>query len=48
MTTDLPTARLGVSDPRSWSAKGWVSDVVPHLLYGLTTYGMLVNSDYRR
>ncbi|GHH06515.1 hypothetical protein Srubr_07130 [Streptomyces rubradiris] len=39
--TDLPTARLGVSDPAGWSASDWVSDAVPHLMYGLATYGAL-------
>jgi hypothetical protein len=31
-----PMAALGVTDPRTWSATDWVSDVVPHLAYGLT------------
>jgi hypothetical protein len=26
---------LGVTDPRTWSATDWVSDLVPHLVYGL-------------
>jgi hypothetical protein len=30
-----PMAVLGVSDPRSWSLGSWVTDVVPHLAYGL-------------
>ncbi|MEU3526170.1 hypothetical protein AB0E62_20275 [Streptomyces sp. NPDC038707] len=45
--TDLPMARLGVSDPKGWSAKEWASDVVPHLMYGLTTYGVLTAADRR-
>ncbi|MEU2222148.1 hypothetical protein [Streptomyces sp. NPDC018347] len=45
--TDLPMARLGVSDPTSWSAKDWASDVVPHLLYGVTTYGIVASCDQR-
>ncbi|MBL1082370.1 hypothetical protein JK359_10310 [Streptomyces actinomycinicus] len=45
--TDLPMARLGVSDPTGWSAKDWVSDVVPHLMYGLTTYGIVAASERR-
>ncbi|MFJ3191933.1 hypothetical protein ACIPJQ_04755 [Streptomyces griseoviridis] len=45
--TDLPMARLGVSDPRTWSAKDWTSDVVPHLLYGLVTYGIVTASERR-
>jgi hypothetical protein len=36
--SDLPMARLGVSDPRSWSADDWISDILPHLAYGLVTY----------
>lgn len=27
-------ARYGVSDPTSWSASDWMSDLVPHLAYG--------------
>jgi hypothetical protein len=30
-------AGLGVTNPRSWSTADWVSDVVPHLAYGLVT-----------
>jgi hypothetical protein len=26
---------LGVTDPRTWSATDWISDVVPHLVYGV-------------
>jgi hypothetical protein len=29
-----PMVVLGVTDPRSWSAVDWISDVVPHLVYG--------------
>ncbi|MCP2166486.1 hypothetical protein [Goodfellowiella coeruleoviolacea] len=32
-----PMAALGVSDPRSWSVSDWVSDVLPHLAFGLVT-----------
>ncbi|MCV2490173.1 hypothetical protein OF117_12445 [Geodermatophilus sp. YIM 151500] len=28
-----PMAVLGISDPRTWSATDWVSDVVPHVAY---------------
>ncbi|MFK4149922.1 hypothetical protein [Streptomyces sp. NPDC004065] len=44
--TDVPMARMGVSDPRSWSTEDWASDVVPHLLYGLTTYAMIEADDH--
>ncbi|MFC8102341.1 hypothetical protein [Streptomyces sp. NPDC057363] len=43
--TDAPMARLGVSDPRTWSARDWASDVVPHIAYGLVTYGIVSASD---
>lgn len=46
--TDLPMARLGVSDPTSWSARDWASDAVPHLLYGLVTYGAVAAADRGR
>lgn len=32
--TTGPMAALGITDPRSWSADSWVSDLVPHLAYG--------------
>jgi hypothetical protein len=32
-----PMTALGITDPRSWGAVGWVSDVVPHLAYGVVT-----------
>lgn len=30
----LPTAGMRASDPRTWSAEDWASDIVPHLAYG--------------
>jgi hypothetical protein len=35
--SSLPMASMGVSDPREWSLSDWLSDLVPHLAYGLTT-----------
>ena len=32
-----PMTALGITDPRTWSASSWVSDIVPHLAYGLVT-----------
>lgn len=34
VATNGPMTALGVTDPRSWSATAWASDVVPHLAYG--------------
>jgi hypothetical protein len=30
-----PMTVLGVTDPRTWSATDWVSDLVPHVVYGI-------------
>lgn len=35
--TDAPMAQLGLTDPGSWSAQDWLSDIVPHIAYGLVT-----------
>lgn len=36
-----PMTALGVTDPRTWPASSWVSDVVPHLAYGAVTTSVL-------
>jgi len=35
--TTGPMVALGITDPRTWSADSWISDIVPHLAYGLAT-----------
>jgi hypothetical protein len=30
-----PMTALGITDPRTWSATDWASDLVPHLAYGV-------------
>jgi hypothetical protein len=32
-----PMTALGITDPRSWGASDWASDLVPHVAYGLVT-----------
>lgn len=32
--SDTPLTALGLTDPRTWGVAGWVSDLVPHLVYG--------------
>lgn len=32
--SDLPLAGFGISDPTEWSASAWLSDLIPHLIYG--------------
>ena len=41
--TDGPMAALGVADPRSWAATDWLTDLVPHLGYGLVTAAVAQN-----
>jgi hypothetical protein len=41
LVTDLTTAMLGVSDPRTWDAASWLSDIVPHLAFGAVVYAAL-------
>ncbi len=35
--SDGPATALGVTDPRQYDLNSWVSDIVPHLAYGLAT-----------
>ena len=37
--SDVPIAATGASDPRTWGTAGWLSDLIPHLVYGLVTIG---------
>lgn len=42
--SDVPMARLGVTDPRRWSRADWVADALPHLVYGVTTHATLAST----
>lgn len=44
--SDLPATVLRVSDPRDWSTSSWVSDILPHLVYGATTHAVLRTMDH--
>ena len=35
--TNGPMVLQGLTDPRTWGVAGWVSDIVPHVAYGLGT-----------
>jgi xanthosine utilization system XapX-like protein len=51
VVSDAPAAALGLTDPRTWGAAGWMSDVVPHLAYGavtVVTHRLLTDRDRRR
>ena len=44
-----PMVVQGLTDPRTWGVAGWISDIVPHVAYGLaavTTY-RLITADRR-
>lgn len=45
-STDVSLTALRVSDPRSWSAEDWLSDLVPHLAYGAVTAAVLQALDH--
>jgi hypothetical protein len=36
-----PMTVLGVTDPRTWSATDWLSDLVPHLAYGVVVKNVI-------
>ncbi len=40
-----PMTVLGITDPRTWAAKDWVSDIIPHLAYGAVTAAVLQGLD---
>ena len=37
VASDLPIALTGASDPRTWTSVDWLSELLPHLVYGLVT-----------
>lgn len=37
VATTGPMAALGITDPRTWPASSWLSDLLPHLAYGFAT-----------
>ena len=39
--SDGSLAGTRVSDPRTWSFTDWLSDIIPHLVYGAVTYATL-------
>jgi hypothetical protein len=42
-----PMTVLGITDPRTWSRTDWVSDLVPHLAYGVVVTTTLDAFDRR-
>jgi len=40
-----PMTALGITDPRSWDADAWATDVAPHLAYAVVATYVLVGLD---
>ncbi|MFB7177297.1 hypothetical protein ACFCYI_06285 [Streptomyces sp. NPDC056257] len=39
--TNVPIFILGISDPRTWTAADWVSDIIPHGVFAVVTVGVI-------
>ena len=39
--SDVPMVSMGLSDPKSWSRADWVSDAIPHVVYGMSAMAAL-------
>jgi hypothetical protein len=37
LPANLPMVAMDLTDLRTWGLAGWISDIVPHLVYGLVT-----------
>ena len=37
ISSDYPATRLGLTDPQTWSGVDWLSDVIPHMTFGIVT-----------
>lgn len=35
--SDVPLVALRVSNPKTWGISGWLTDTIPHLIYGIVT-----------
>jgi hypothetical protein len=43
--SDGPAAGMGITDPRSWTGPDWLSDIVPHLGFGVVSTAVLSGFD---
>jgi hypothetical protein len=37
LASDVPAAKLGATDLKTWGTSGWLSDAIPHAMFGLAT-----------
>ena len=35
--SDVPAITTGATNPATWGVSGWLADLIPHLVYGMTT-----------
>lgn len=45
VASNAPMTVLKVTDPRTWSLSDWVSDVLPHLAYGVVASAVVAAAD---
>ena len=41
VAVDVSMALTGVSDPKTWGVQGWLSDAIPHAVYGAVVAGII-------
>ena len=41
--SNAPMTVLGVTDPRTWDVTSWISDIIPHLAYGVVTAAVVTS-----
>jgi hypothetical protein len=42
---DAPAIAMRATDPTEWGVTGWISDITPHMIYGVAT--VVLTSDLR-
>lgn len=48
IASNAPMVALKVTDIRTWSISDWISDVLPHLAYGIVTHATATAADASR
>lgn len=48
VAADWPTKALGIDDPSEWSSSTWISDALPHLVYGVVATAVLRGMEPKR
>ncbi len=37
VASDVPLVTMQLTNPKTWGLSGWLSDAIPHLIYGIVT-----------